>query len=91
MKFLLDENQSPVLVDLHESDTATSIPCATRKRANSPRFVPPVRSRAGSSRVPGVYLGTTKAPPERGLDACDLEFRLVETRGIEPLTSTWQR
>ena len=41
--------------------------------------------------APGVHLGTMKAPPKRGLTVSDLVFHGVETRGIEPLTSTLQR
>ena len=41
--------------------------------------------------APGVHLATMKAPPKRGLTVSELVVHGVETRGIEPLTSTLQR
>jgi trehalose utilization protein len=41
--------------------------------------------------APGVHLGMTKAPPSGASECSELVFYLVETRGIEPLTSTLQR
>ena len=76
-------------VDVHDDAGSAPVHCCRWDpfRPVSSRLRGPVPDR----RVYLVYLGTTKAPPERGLDACDLDFRLVETRGIEPLTSTLQR
>ncbi len=40
--------------------------------------------------APGVHLGTKKARPGGASEYSELVFCLVETRGIEPLTSTLQ-